>query len=289
MSKCLVAARCRDPFAGERAEPPLPRGTVDERETCMTSVACSRSRHADPATRFTEYGIITIRVNAGPRIPGSLGISVGISGRARRLARLTRCGASASLRGRNGMDADVVVVGAGLAGLVATAELADAGRRVIILDQEPRRVSRRAGVLVVRRADVRRLPRTTPAARARLPQSSPWRTGWARPRSTGPKTTGLGSGLRHMSSLPPVRSGPGWPRQGMRWFPIVQWAERGGYGVSGAGAHGNSVPRFHVTWGTGPGVLEPFLRRVADGRRQRYGSSCDSGTESPPWRCRTAR
>ena len=34
-------------------------------------------------------------------------------------------------------DADVIVVGAGLAGLVATAELADAGRRVILLDQEP--------------------------------------------------------------------------------------------------------------------------------------------------------
>ena len=35
------------------------------------------------------------------------------------------------------MDTDVIVVGAGLAGLVATAELADAGRRVILLDQEP--------------------------------------------------------------------------------------------------------------------------------------------------------
>src|SRR5581483_6739246 len=34
-------------------------------------------------------------------------------------------------------DADVIVVGAGLAGLVATAELIDAGRHVILLDQEP--------------------------------------------------------------------------------------------------------------------------------------------------------
>ena len=32
---------------------------------------------------------------------------------------------------------DVIVVGAGLAGLVATAELADAGRRVIVVEQEP--------------------------------------------------------------------------------------------------------------------------------------------------------
>jgi predicted oxidoreductase len=38
----------------------------------------------------------------------------------------------------------------------------------------------------------------------------------------------------------------------MRIFPIVGWAERGQ----------NSVPRFHITWGTGPGVLEPFVRRA---------------------------
>src|SRR6516162_508337 len=35
------------------------------------------------------------------------------------------------------MDADVIVVGAGLAGLAATAELTRAGRRVLLLDQEP--------------------------------------------------------------------------------------------------------------------------------------------------------
>ncbi len=48
---------------------------------------------------------------------------------------------------------------------------------------------------------------------------------------------------------------------GMRWFPVVGWAERGGYGAFG---HGNSVPRFHVTWGTGPGVIEPFVRRARE-------------------------
>ena len=49
--------------------------------------------------------------------------------------------------------------------------------------------------------------------------------------------------------------------QGVRWFPLVQWAERGGYLADG---HGNSVPRFHVTWGTGPGILEPFVRTLLD-------------------------
>jgi predicted oxidoreductase len=48
---------------------------------------------------------------------------------------------------------------------------------------------------------------------------------------------------------------------GVRWFPLVGWAERGGGLADG---HGNSVPRFHVTWGTGPGVVAPFERRVRD-------------------------
>jgi predicted oxidoreductase len=50
--------------------------------------------------------------------------------------------------------------------------------------------------------------------------------------------------------------------QGVRFFPVVGWAERGGYDANG---HGNSVPRFHITWGTGPGLVEPFERRVRAG------------------------
>ena len=54
--------------------------------------------------------------------------------------------------------------------------------------------------------------------------------------------------------------------QGMRWFPVVGWAERGD---GRAGGHGNSVPRFHVTWGTGPGVVEPFVRKAIEAERDR--------------------
>jgi predicted oxidoreductase len=46
---------------------------------------------------------------------------------------------------------------------------------------------------------------------------------------------------------------------GVRLFPVVGWAERGGYDATG---HGNSVPRFHITWGTGPAVVAPFERRL---------------------------
>ena len=46
---------------------------------------------------------------------------------------------------------------------------------------------------------------------------------------------------------------------GVRVMPNPGWAERGGGHATG---HGNSVPRFHITWGTGPGLVEPFERRV---------------------------
>ena len=50
-------------------------------------------------------------------------------------------------------------------------------------------------------------------------------------------------------------------KMGLRWFPIVGWAERGGYTAT---EHGNSVPRFHVTWGTGPAIIAPFVARVRE-------------------------
>ena len=53
--------------------------------------------------------------------------------------------------------------------------------------------------------------------------------------------------------------------RGLRWFPIVGWAERGGYTAT---EHGNSVPRFHVTWGTGPGIVAPFVTKVREGEKQ---------------------
>ncbi len=46
---------------------------------------------------------------------------------------------------------------------------------------------------------------------------------------------------------------------GIRFFPVVGWAERGG---SLAHGHGNSVPRFHIVWGTGPAILAPFIKKM---------------------------
>lgn len=158
----------------------------------------------------------------------------------------------------NGGEADVVVVGAGLAGLVATAELADAGRRVVLLDQEPEAsLGGQAhwsfgGLFLVNSPEQRRVGvRDSHELALR-----DWlgTAGFDRPEDHWPR--------RWAEAYVDFAAGEkrSWLReQGVRFFPLVQWAERGSGSATG---HGNSVPRFHVTWGTGPGLLEPFLRRV---------------------------
>src|SRR3954453_596298 len=158
------------------------------------------------------------------------------------------------------MDADAIVVGAGLAGLVATAELADAGRRVVLVDQEPeasfggQAFWSFGGLFLVDSPEQRRL-------RIRHSRELAWQdwlgtAGFARPEDEWPR--------RWAEAYVDFASGEkrAWLHSlGVRWLPIVQWAERGGYGAIG---HGNSVPRFHITWGTGPGVVEPFERAVRE-------------------------
>jgi predicted oxidoreductase len=155
-------------------------------------------------------------------------------------------------------DADVIVVGAGLAGLVATAELADAGRRVLLVDQEPeasfggQAFWSFGGLFLVDSPEQRRM-------RIRDSRELAWQdwlgtAGFDRPEDEWPR--------RWAEAYVDFAAGEkrSWLHaQGVRLLPNVGWAERGGYGAIG---HGNSVPRFHVTWGTGPGVLEPFERRV---------------------------
>jgi hypothetical protein len=155
-------------------------------------------------------------------------------------------------------DADAIVVGAGLAGLVATAELADAGRRVILLDQEPEQcLGGQAywsfgGLFFVDSPEQRRMRiRDSPAL-----AWSDWlgTAGFDRDDDAWPR--------RWAEAYVEFAAGEkrAWLHaMGVRFFPVVGWAERGGALATG---HGNSVPRFHVTWGTGPGLLEPFVRRV---------------------------
>ena len=158
------------------------------------------------------------------------------------------------------VQADVIVVGAGLAGLVAATELAGAGRRVLVLDQEgEQNLGGQAfwslgGLFLIDSPEQRRLGIRDSLDLARRD----WQTtaGFDRPEDHWPRQWAdaylqfaAGEKRAWLHGL------------GMRWFPAVGWAERGG---AGADAPGNSVPRFHLTWGTGPGVLEPFERRARE-------------------------
>jgi len=156
------------------------------------------------------------------------------------------------------IDADVIVVGAGLAGLVAAAEAAEAGRRVLLLDQEPEQsLGGQAwwsfgGLFFVDSPEQRRL-------RVRDSFELAWRdwvstAGFDRPEDAWPKKW-----ARAYVEWAATEKQPWLAAMGHSVVPVVGWAERGGHGHLGPG---NSVPRFHITWGTGPGVVEPFEKRV---------------------------
>ncbi|MEO6533607.1 MAG: FAD-binding dehydrogenase [Pseudolysinimonas sp.] len=158
-------------------------------------------------------------------------------------------------------EADAIVIGAGLAGLVATAELMAAGKHVIVLEQEPEASFGGqawwsfGGLFLVDSPEQRRLgvhdshdlARQDWFASAEFDRDDDvWGRQWAEAYlafAAGEKRDWLHA-------------------KGVRFFPVVGWAERGGYTATG---HGNSVPRFHITWGTGPGILAPFIKEVRAG------------------------
>jgi len=157
-------------------------------------------------------------------------------------------------------DADVIVVGAGLTGLVAATEIAAAGKRVIVVDQEGEQsLGGQAfwsfgGLFLVDSPEQRRLGIKDNYELAY--QDWMGTAGFDRDEDLWPR--------RWAEAYLAFAAGEkrSWLRaMGHRIFPVVGWAERGGYDAMG---HGNSVPRFHVTWGTGPGIVEPFERRARE-------------------------
>jgi len=155
------------------------------------------------------------------------------------------------------MQADVIVVGAGLAGLAAAAELGDHGKSVLILDQEgPQNLGGQAfwslgGLFMIDTPEQRRMGIKDSHALA----LNDWMGSaqFDRPEDDFPRAW-----AKAYLDFAAGEMRPWLHKMGLRWFPVVGWAERGG---SFGDGHGNSVPRFHITWGTGPGVLEHFIRR----------------------------
>ncbi|WP_226533240.1 FAD-binding dehydrogenase [Microbacterium paraoxydans] len=161
------------------------------------------------------------------------------------------------------LSTDVLVIGWGLSGLVAASEALAAGRRVILIDQEPRtNLGGQAwwsfgGLFFIDSPEQRRLGIKDSLELA----TQDWfgNAAFDRPEDEWPR--------RWAEAYLQFAAGEkrSWLRErGVGFFPVVGWAERGGYGAVGPG---NSVPRFHITWGTGPGIVAPFAAAVEQGER----------------------
>jgi predicted oxidoreductase len=162
------------------------------------------------------------------------------------------------------MKSDAIIVGAGLSGLVAAAELVDAGKRITIVEQEPEASFGGqawwsfGGLFLIDSPEQRRMGIKDSAELARqdwLGTAGFDRDEDDRARQWADAYLEFAAGEKRE-----------WLRGlGVKFFPVVGGAERGGYTANG---HGNSVPRFHIVWGTGPGILQPFIDKVRSGVSQ---------------------
>jgi uncharacterized protein len=148
----------------------------------------------------------------------------------------------------------VVVIGAGIAGLVTTLELLERGRDVLLVDrchpEEVGGLAREAfgGMFMVDTPEQRR---------SRIPDSvelalSDWmRIADFSDDDVWPRRWAEEYVARSRDEV------GGWLRaNGVWFFPVVNWAERGVYG------DGNSVPRFHLTWGAGKGLVDAIWESI---------------------------
>ncbi|MDV2580725.1 FAD-binding dehydrogenase [Alkalibacillus haloalkaliphilus] len=157
------------------------------------------------------------------------------------------------------MSYDAIVIGAGLSGLVTTAEIANSGKTVLLLDQEPESSFGGqawwsfGGLFLIDSPEQRKMGIKDSLELAEQDwfgsagfdreDEDYWGKQWAK------------AYLQFAAN-----EKRDWLRRlGISLFPVVGWAERGGYLAEG---HGNSVPRFHIVWGTGPGIVEPFEKLV---------------------------
>lgn len=155
-------------------------------------------------------------------------------------------------------ETDIIIIGGGLAGLVAAYEATRRGRKVVLLDQEgPQSLGGQAfwslgGLFMIDTPEQRRMGMRD--SRALAEQDWMGSAGFDRAEDAMPRAWAeayldfaAGEMRGYLQGL------------GLRWFPVVGWAERGGGRADG---HGNSVPRFHITWGTGEGIVAPFVREA---------------------------
>ncbi len=175
---------------------------------------------------------------------------------------------------------DVLVIGGGLTGLVAAIELLSAGRTVTLLDRDVEAnlggLARESfgGILLVDTREQRRA-RIRDSAQLALrdwlsfgafgadPQAEHWPRRWA-------------EAYVHECRADVYEWLLG---LGIRFLPVPMWVERGLYG------EGNSVPRWHVTWGSGERLATRLVEALSTHSRKhaltlRFGHRVESLFES---------
>ncbi|MCK9539985.1 FAD-dependent oxidoreductase [Dokdonella sp.] len=153
-------------------------------------------------------------------------------------------------------QADIVVVGGGLAGIVTALECLRAGRHVILVDRD---TPARLGGLARWAFGGMALVGTPLQARSRI-ADTPERAlaDWVRFGELDPRDQVPLAWARHYveRSRPDVHD---WLVQhGLRFLPAVNWVERGRYG------EGNSLPRYHVLWGTAQALAERMIAAMQE-------------------------
>lgn len=158
------------------------------------------------------------------------------------------------------MDFDAIVVGAGLAGLTATAEIADGGKKVLLLDQEPESSFGGqawwsfGGLFLIDSPEQRKMG--IKDSKELAYQDWMGSAGFDRLDDEDYRAKKWAEAYIDFAA----HDKRDWLKSmGVKFFPVVGWAERGGYLADG---HGNSVPRFHIVWGTGPAIVEALEKRV---------------------------
>ena len=149
---------------------------------------------------------------------------------------------------------DVLIIGGGLAGLVTALELLDSDRRVLLLDRdEPSRLGGLAresfgGVTMIGTPHQKRtgIQDSPELALADWTHTAEFEAGDAWPRQWAQYYV--------HNSLQEIYH---WlSRRSVGFFPVVHWVERGLY------TPGNSVPRFHMVWGTGQGLIDGIVHHL---------------------------
>ncbi|CAO1613500.1 unnamed protein product [Jaminaea pallidilutea] len=160
----------------------------------------------------------------------------------------------------------VIIVGGGLAGLVAAYEITKAKQRVIIVDQENEaNLGGQAfwslgGIFLIDSPEQRRggIKDSLELARRDWYNSAQWdrlddQDVWAKKWADAYLEFAAGNKREYLRQL------------GIGYLPSTGWAERGVWTASG---HGNSVPRFHLTWGTGPAIVKAFADPVLAAQKE---------------------